>query len=103
MGSQVLSGHKGKIIHLAASPDGRYLASSSWDGTIGLWDIDTGTPRFLQGHRGPVNATAFTADGQGLYSVSADGTLRLWDVATRTERRIVLEHGFAYGADGDNY
>lgn len=92
--AQVLSGHKGKIIHLDATPDARRLASASWDGTIGLWDLQTGDVRFLDGHDGPVNAVAFTADGQGLYSVSADGTLRLWDVATGAERRTVFEHGF---------
>jgi WD40 repeat protein len=34
-----LKGHKNNISCLCYSPDGRFLASSSWDGTIKLWDL----------------------------------------------------------------
>ena len=39
---QTLSGHKGKIAHVAVSHDGRYVATSSWDKTAKVWDATTG-------------------------------------------------------------
>ncbi|MCR9111434.1 c-type cytochrome [Marivita sp. XM-24bin2] len=90
----VWTGHKGKVVSLALSPDGSTVASASWDGTIGLWPIDGRSPVFLTGHSGPVNDVAFTADGTGLYSASADGSIRLWDLSLNSERQRVIEHGF---------
>ncbi|MDW3118713.1 MAG: cytochrome C [Roseovarius pacificus] len=95
-GSTHLTGHKGKIVDLALSPDGAWLASASWDGTIGLWPLsgDAGeTARFLSGHEAGVNAVAFSADGARLYSASTDGTIRVWDM-TDDSSRILTDQGF---------
>jgi WD40 repeat protein len=35
----VFEGHFEKIRDIVFSPDGRYLATSSWDGTVRLWGI----------------------------------------------------------------
>ncbi|MFP7673928.1 c-type cytochrome [Marivita sp. S0852] len=92
--SSVWSGHQGKIVALALSPDGTRLASASWDGSIGLWPLDGSPASFLKGHNGPVNDVAFTQDGERLYSASADGSIRLWDIASAVELQRVVEHGF---------
>ncbi|SIS96890.1 cytochrome c [Roseivivax lentus] len=87
-----MPGHKGKVMALDAA--GSWIASASWDGTIGLWPRDGGPVRFLDGHDGPVNDVAFVAGGARLYSASADGTLCLWDVETGDLIALVVEHGF---------
>ena len=46
----MLDGHTGPIVGLAVSPDGKTLASASWDHTVRLWPLTGGTPRVLQGH-----------------------------------------------------
>ena len=60
----------------------RSLASGSWDKTVRLWEVATGTlVRTLEGHTGQVNIVAFSPDGHLLASGSGDGTVRLWGVA----------------------
>jgi WD40 repeat protein len=39
---QVLTGHTADVLSLSFSPDGRQLASASWDGTVRIWDLRTG-------------------------------------------------------------
>lgn len=85
--------HKGKVADLAMSPDGRYLASASWDGSIGLFDRIEGTTRLLTGHDAAVTAVAISGDGM-LYSASSDGTLKIWDPSQAAEIRTILHHGF---------
>jgi len=90
-----LGGHKGKVAGLAVSPDGAWIASASWDGTIGLWPAGGGAGRFLDGHDGPVTDVAFGPDGTRLYSTSADGTLRVWDWQPHEPvSRVLVDQGF---------
>jgi len=90
-----LTGHQGQIKDLAISPDRTTLASASWDGSIGVWDIGTGSNRaMLHGHGGAVNDVIFADAGKTLISASADGTIRTWDVARLQEKRIAVRHGF---------
>ncbi|KAF5347515.1 hypothetical protein D9758_014510 [Tetrapyrgos nigripes] len=84
---QELQGHTSSVESVAFSPDDTKLASGSWDHTIRLWDVATGTQIMepLQGHTNAVGSVAFSCDGTKLASGSWDCTLRLWDVATGTQ------------------
>lgn len=91
-GGEVLGRHKGKITDIAAAPG--LIASASWDGSIGLWPLDSSAPKFLTGHSAGVNAVAFSRDHELLYSAGVDGTLRVWDMASGQEIRQLTRHGF---------
>ena len=44
MGRSPRAGHRGGSWQVAYAPDGAIFASGGWDGTIALWDGDTGAP-----------------------------------------------------------
>ena len=78
-----LPGHKNFVMRLAFSPDGRLLASGSFDSTIKIWDLGSGRElRTIAGHSGGVNALVFSPDGRFLVSGSDDGSARLWNSQT---------------------
>ena len=82
------------VLAVAYSPDGKTLASSgSSDGTIQLWDAESGEhTRTLKGHTDTVRTLAFSSDGKTLVSGSKDDTLRMWDINTGRMLRKLAGH-----------
>ncbi len=100
-----LEGHEREVGGVTFSPDGKTLASGSWDGTVKLWDVATRTPVATLQDVNTVRSVVFSPDGALLASGSLGGTVSLWDVPTK-RRTATLEghrdqvHSVAFSGDG---
>lgn len=62
------------------SSDGAYALSASWDKTLRLWELSTGTTtRRFVGHTNDVLSVSFSADNRQIVSGSRDRSIKLWN------------------------
>jgi len=91
--AHTLRGHGGIILRLSWSPDGRTLASTSVDKTIGLWDWEREKLlAVLSGHSQGVNEVAWDPAGRWLASCSFDRTIRIWSLESGKSTREISGH-----------
>ena len=75
-----LKGHGGPIKGIAVSPSGRWVLTSSFDYTVGVWSFEDRTQvRWLEAHNAAANAATFI-DERRVVSVGDDFSALLWDI-----------------------
>jgi COMPASS component SWD3 len=80
------------VSQVRISPDGRWIASASADGTAKIWDVETGEHMdTLVGHMAGVSCLAWAPDGDGLATGGDDKAIRLWDRVTASPAHAVGE------------
>jgi len=96
------------VVSVAYSPDGSRIVSASNDGTMRVWDAETGQELTqLTGHIGIVYSMAYSPDGSRIVGGSSDGTVRVWDAETGRELTQLTGHtrrvnSVAYSPDGSH-
>ncbi|MBE9225071.1 PD40 domain-containing protein [Phormidium sp. LEGE 05292] len=89
-------GHNQKVGSVAWSPDGKMLASGSYDGTIELWNQDgSEVLKKPLKHSSAVYSVAWSPDGKMLASGSDDGTIELWNQDGSEVLKKPLKHSSA--------
>lgn len=116
----LLRGHRGPVMDIALSQNGKYLASVGIDGTLRLWSTSGPTDGMIvPSQEGGSQVATFTPDGTHVLTGNKDGTIRTWrigddatvvvcqekaevsDLAVSPDGRAVASIVYA-GADGVN-
>jgi guanine nucleotide-binding protein subunit beta-2-like 1 protein len=89
---KALRGHGHFVEDVVISSDGQFALSGSWDGTLRLWDLNTGlTTRRFVGHDKDVLSVAFSADNRQIVSSSRDKSIKLWNTLGECKYTIVSD------------
>jgi len=79
----VQSGHAGQVRALSFSSDNKLLASGATDGTVKLWNAETGQLlRTIAASKYWVHSVAISPDGKMIAAGSGDLSVSLWDLET---------------------
>lgn len=91
--SHTLQGHSGVVSCVAIHPTFTLAVSGSEDGTIKVWDHESGEySRTLKGHTNTVHSLVFSPTGSHLASSSSDLSIKLWDFGTYSCIRTLRGH-----------
>ncbi len=74
-----------ELEQIRLSADGTLLATTARNGSISVWDLDTGRLVSRMNHADSVNDLIFSADSRLLATASVDHTARVWEVASGVE------------------
>ncbi|CAE6476144.1 unnamed protein product [Rhizoctonia solani] len=84
--------HAESVQTLSLSPDGRNVVVGYSDGSLAIWDKQTGicVAKSLVGHQEMVTCVAYSPDGDLVASSSHDATIRVWDVTNGLQHSHAL-------------
>lgn len=88
---QKIEAHNTYCLTALLSPDVKYLATTSADKTVKIFNAEKGfaLEKTLQGHTSWVYDASFSADSAYLVTASSDRTAKLWDLK---EGQVILDY-----------
>ncbi len=105
-GSSLLGTHPGKVIAVAFSPNGRWLASAGYYSPVVIWDMTLRQiETILEQSPASTTSVAFSPDGTNLAATGLDGTVRIWNtgawsMAHHFQAQAPGAHVLAFSPDG---
>ena len=82
---------KDKISTITYSADGKFLAAGAVDGSVYLWDTQTGALKLKYGQRGMIASVSFDPKSRWLVSAAADSSLKFYDLITLSTVKTMIE------------
>jgi len=90
---QTLAGHRDAVNAVAFSPDNRWLVSGSGDGTVRVYETETGALKWTRTvHIRPVRCVAVSTDSRLLATGGSDQAVCLWEVAGGNAGAVLTGH-----------
>jgi len=78
-------GHSNHVVCVAFSPDGKFLATGSYDNTIKLWEVSSGKEiRTYNHHTGTIRSLQFSKNGENILSSAQDNYACIFNISTAT-------------------
>jgi G protein beta subunit-like protein len=74
-------GHTGNITGVAFHCEGKWMVTSSEDGTVKIWETRTGTIQRSYNHGCPANDVVIHPNQGEIISCDRSGSVRVWDLA----------------------
>lgn len=74
-------GHTGNITGVAFHCEGKWMVTSSEDGTVKIWETRSGTVQRSYSHGCPVNDVVIHPNQGEIISCDRGGSVRIWDLA----------------------
>ncbi|KAG1738578.1 quinon protein alcohol dehydrogenase-like superfamily [Suillus occidentalis] len=106
--SQTMRGHTKRVCDAVHLPDGRRIITCSWDGSLRLWDLKSGTQigEDWRDENPGVFSMALSPNSEIVASGHDDGKVKLWDVETRKVIATWIGHrdvvfALCWSADGE--
>lgn len=89
-----LTGHAGEVFSAKFSPDGKSIASVSFDRQIYLWNTFGDCENYMAmiGHAGAILDVRWSSDGEKIFTASSDKTCAVWDATTGERIRRLRGH-----------
>ena len=82
------------LTSVAFSLDGQRILTSAGNGTIVVWDANTGRELLRLGpHADRAEAAAFSPDGERIVAARGDHVARVWDAHTGQQVQALIGHG----------
>lgn len=91
--------HRGAILTLAYSPNGRYLVTGGADGTAVILDPKTLEKRSILQHDDQVKDIAFNKSGDWFVTVSNDRKIRMWKTETGRLLLVMSQDDFVQNVE----
>lgn len=91
----VLEGHSAPTSGCAFSPDGALLVSSSFDGTLKIWEVarigeqSAADADRMISHSPLVFDCDFAPDGESIVTAGQDGKVKIWDIESLCEKTTI--------------
>jgi WD repeat-containing protein 26 len=98
--THILKDHEDEVWYLEFSHDGKYLATSSADKTVIIWDVNDNfsLKSRLRGHEKGVVLVNWSPDDSMVLSSSQDNLAILWNPYTGERLRTIKDHNDIVGA-----